>query len=381
MTRGNDLLVRARKLAPQLAERARAAEELRRLPEETVRDMADAGFLEVLVPKSRGGAELDLADLAGIARELGSGCASTGWVAAIYMLHNWVLSLFPEKAQDEVFAERPYAFAPCALAPTGRARPVDGGHRVTGRWSWGTGVMHADWVMVGAPAEAGPTVFLLPAAEVVVHDVWFTSGMRATGSNDIEVRDRFVPAHRAVPLADLVRGAAPGAASHEGAAYRRPLVPMLALAGAAPVLGAAEGLLARFQERLGERVSAYSGTRQADRTGAQIRLGRATAELAAAGLLLDDAIAALQARTGGAGLLERARARLAATQVVATARGVVNDIALAAGASAQLMHMPFQRVQRDVATISGHLAFDLDDTYALYGRVALGLDPGPATLV
>ncbi|MBO2449573.1 acyl-CoA dehydrogenase family protein [Actinomadura barringtoniae] len=384
MASGEELIDRARVLAATLADRAREAEELRRPPDETIADLAAAGFLETLVPKARGGLELDLATLSGISRELGAGCASTGWISAIYMLHNWLIALYPQKAQDEVFAGRPYAFIPCTLAPVGRAEVADGGYRVTGRWSWGTGVMHADWVMVSAMSNAGPLVCLLPAAEAVVHDVWFTSGMRGTGSNDIEVPDRFVPGHRCVPLLDLARGSTPGRDLHDGPAYRWPLVPVLALAGASPILGAAEGLLVTFKERLRERVLAYSGVKQVDRVPAQMRLAKATAELAGARLLLDDAIAALQRTYEGGGrytLADRARSRLVGAQVVTTARNVVNDLCLAAGASAQFEHMPFQRVQRDLATISGHIVYDLDETYAMFGRVDLGLELDAATLV
>ncbi|WP_131740214.1 acyl-CoA dehydrogenase family protein [Actinomadura roseirufa] len=380
----HELIGRARDLAPRLAERARRAEELRRLPAETVEELTAAGFLEALVPQARGGAELDLATVSGVTRELGAGCASTGWVAVIFMLHNWLVSLFPEEAQDEVFADRPHAFVPFTLAPVGTAEPAGGGHRLTGRWSWATGVMHADWVMVGAPGGDGPLVFLLPAREVAVHDVWFSSGMRATGSNDVEVRDRFVPAHRTVSLADLASGGAPGGALYPGAAYRWPMVPVLTLAGASPLLGAAEGLLERFRERLEERVLVYSGGRQAGLVSAQTRLARATAELAAARLLLDDAIGDLQRAHAGGGaytLVERAKARLVASQVVATARTVAADLCVGAGASAQLAHMPFQRVQRDLYTISGHVVYDLDETYALYGKAALGIDLEPGALV
>ncbi|MEU5882277.1 acyl-CoA dehydrogenase family protein [Spirillospora sp. NPDC047279] len=380
----DELIARARELAPGLAERAQAAEEARELPQETIDELTEAGFLEVLVPKARGGRELDLVTLCGISRELGAGCAATGWVTSIYMLHNWLASLFPAKAQEEVFAERPYAYIPCTLAPTGRAEPADGGFQVTGRWSWGTGIMHADWAMVSAMGEAGPLVCLLPVDEVIVHDVWFTSGMRATGSNDIEVAGRFVPAHRVVPLADFGQGAAPGADLHEGPAYRWPSVPVLALAGAAPILGAAEGLLASFKERMLKRVMVYYGTRQADRMSGQIKLAKATAELAAARLLLDDAIGHLQ-RTYEEGreytIADRARARLVGAQVVSTVRGAVNDLCVASGASGQMSHMPFQRVQRDINTISGHVIYDVDETYALFGMIDLGLDPGPAALV
>jgi alkylation response protein AidB-like acyl-CoA dehydrogenase len=388
MEYGDALVRRARDLAPTLTERAQAAEEARRLPDETIGDLASAGLLDVLVPRRFGGGEDDLAVMVAACREIGAGCASTGWLAVIYALHNWMLALFPEQAQREVWADRPYALMPCTLAPTGTATPVDGGHRVTGRWSWGSGVMHADHVMVMALVTAGdavePRLFLLPREDVAVHDVWHTSGMRATGSNDIEVPDRFVPEHRSVPLAALTEGASPGSRIHPGPAYRLPLVPVFALTGAAPVLGVAEGVLARFAERMQGRVMAYTGVRQRDLMSGQMRLARATAALTGARLMLEDAVGHLTATYAAGdryGMPERARARLVAAHVVETARTVVNELCAAGGASVQFTHSPFQRAQRDVNTISAHVVFDPDATYALYGKVALGVEPDPMTLV
>ncbi|SNR23173.1 acyl-CoA dehydrogenase family protein [Actinomadura mexicana] len=387
MEYGDGIVRRVRDLAPAFAERARIAEEARRLPEETIADLASAGLFAMLVPKRFGGAERGFEEMAAACREAGAGCASTGWLSVIYTLHNWMVGLFPERAQAEVWADRPYALIPCVLAPTGTAAPADGGHRVTGRWSWGSGVMHAGHVMVMALVTAGdaiePRLFLLPREEVSVHDVWQTSGMRGTGSNDIEVADVFVPAHRSVPLLDLAEGRSPGSLVHSAALYRTPLVPVFALTGAAPVLGVAEGVLARFAERTRGRVMAYSGERQRETTGAQIRLASATADLAAARLLLEDALGGVvrAVAEGGCDLRRRAGARLVAAHVAGTARRVVNDLCSAAGASAQFTDSPFQRAQRDVNTISGHVVFEPDAAYALYGRIELGLDPGPVTLV
>ncbi|WP_329519102.1 acyl-CoA dehydrogenase family protein [Spirillospora sp. NBC_01491] len=388
MEYGEALLGRARDLAPVLADRARNAEDARRLPDETVADLAGAGLLDVLVPRSLGGAGLGLDALVGACREIGRGCTSTGWVTAVYALHNWMLALFPEQARREVFADRPYTFAPCTLAPTGTAEPVDGGHRVTGRWSWGSGAPHAEWVMVDAIVAAGetvePRIFLIPREDVTVHDVWHTSGMRGTGSNDLEVTDRFVPAHRSVPLRDFVKGTTPGADDHAEPAARWPMVPVLVLAGAAPVLGAAEGTLARFRDRLQERVIAYTGARQRDLMSGQMRLAKSTADLAAARLLLDDAVARLDgtyASGGRFGLPDRAWVRLTGGHVVGTARTAVNELCAAGGASIQFLDSPLQRAQRDINTISGHVVFDLDATYGLFGKVDLGVDPDPTTLV
>ncbi|WP_344276511.1 acyl-CoA dehydrogenase family protein [Actinomadura napierensis] len=385
---GDEIVRRVRELAPVLTERARETEDLRRLPDGTIEDLAGTGLFGMLVPKRFGGAELGFEAMAAACREAGAGCGSTGWLSVIYTLHNWMVALFPEQAQEEVWAERPYALIPCVLAPTGTAEPADGGHRVTGRWSWGSGVMHADHAMVmglvSADGAIEPRLFLLPRADVTVHDVWHTSGMRGTGSNDIEVADVFVPAHRSVPLAALAEGRSPGADVHPAALYRVPLVPVFALTSAAPVLGMAEGVLARFGERMRSRRMAYSGERQRDLMSGQIRLAAATADLAAARLLLEDAlrdVSEAAAAGDGIDLHRRARARLVAAHVAGTARRVVNELCSAAGASTQFADSPFQRAQRDVNTISGHVVFDPDAAYALYGRVELGMDPGPTVLV
>jgi alkylation response protein AidB-like acyl-CoA dehydrogenase len=381
---GDEIVRRVRELAPTLADRARAAEDARRLPDETIADLAATGLFGMLVPERFGGSELGFGAMAAACREAGAGCASTGWLSVIYTLHNWMVALFPEEAQAEVWAERPYALIPCTLAPSGTAEPSGGGHRVTGRWSWGSGVMHAGHVLVMALVTAGdaiePRLFLLPRGEVTVHDVWHTSGMRGTGSNDIEVADVFVPAHRSVPLAELAEGRSPGSRIHPGELYRTPLVPVFALTGAAPVLGVAEGVLARFTERMRGRVLAYTGERQRDQMSGQIRVASATADLAAARLLLEEALGGL-ADDGIREIPRRARARLVAAHVAGTARRVVNELCAAAGASAQFADSPFQRAQRDMNTISTHVVFDQDAAYALYGRVELGMEPGPMTLV
>jgi 3-hydroxy-9,10-secoandrosta-1,3,5(10)-triene-9,17-dione monooxygenase len=222
-----------------LTERARAAEDARRLPDETITDLADSGLFSMLVHKRFGGAELDFEAMATACREVGAACASTGWLSVIYTLHNWMLALFPEEAQKEVWAQRSHTLVPCTLSPTGTAKPVDGGHRLTGRWSWGSGVMHADHVMVMGLVTVDDTIeprlFLLPREDVTVHDVWHTSGMRGTGSNDIEITDTYVPAHRSVPMLDMAEGRSPGSTVHEAALYKTPLVPVFALTGAAPV--------------------------------------------------------------------------------------------------------------------------------------------------
>src|SRR5690349_12899783 len=175
----------------RLGERAHEAEQLRRLPQATIDDLVASGFTDLLVPARFGGRQAAFADILEPVRRMAHGCASSAWTIGFFALHNWMLALFDERAQEEAFATRPF-LAPAPLAPTGRGVPTEGGVRLTGRWSWATGVMHGNWIIVGAlcgsmedpedPAGVYPALALLPATDISIEDVWHTDGMRATGS-------------------------------------------------------------------------------------------------------------------------------------------------------------------------------------------------------
>jgi alkylation response protein AidB-like acyl-CoA dehydrogenase len=125
----------------RLAERAQEAEKLRRLPPATIDDLNASRFTGLLLPVRYGGSQADFPAILDPVRRMAHGCASSAWTIGFYALHNWVLALFDERAQDEAFATRPF-LAPAPLAPTGRGVPTNDGVRLTGRWSWATGVMH-----------------------------------------------------------------------------------------------------------------------------------------------------------------------------------------------------------------------------------------------
>lgn len=370
-----------------LADRAVEAEELRRLPADTVADFRASGLANLLLPARYGGRQADFPAILDPIRMMAHGCPSSAWTLGFYILHNWMLALFEERAQDEVFAAGP-VLCPAPLAPTGRGVPVDGGVRLTGRWSWATGVMDADWIMVGAlcgaDSEIYPALALLPMSDVEVLDVWHTAGMRATGSNDVVVTDVFVPEHRLAKVIDIYGGTAPGAALHDAATYRWPLVPALALVAAMPALGAAESVADLFARRLSERMLAYSGVAQKDQPAAQIRLGDARVRLAALRALLDHTVAGIQdAMAGGAAVprAHRASARAAAAHIVHESRSVIADLLAGAGASAQFLANPMQRAKRDVDVICGHVVFDYDVSRELAGACEVGAKISPIAMI
>lgn len=362
-----------------LADRAAEAERLRRLPAETIREFTASGFTELLVPARYGGEQAAFPSILDPVRRMAHGCASSAWTIGFYALHNWMLALFDERAQEEAFATRPF-LAPAPLAPTGRGVPAPGGVRLTGRWSWATGVMDGNWVIVGAlcgPDDAiYPALALLPIDAVTIEDVWHTDGMRATGSNDVVISDAFVPDHRLVRVADIYTGTAPGAGLHDAGTYRWPMVPALALLAAMPAFGSAERAAEIYAERLSERVLAYEGVMQKDKPIAQARLAEAEVRLRAVRALLADTVSEIEAAVAAGEEVSRpvrGAARLAAAHIVHESRAVIGLLLEASGASAHFVDNPLQRIRRDVDVISGHVVFDYDTSRELAGALRLGM--------
>lgn len=363
----------------RLADRARHAEDLRHLPDATVADLRATGFTELLVPKRFGGEQAAFPELLDPVRRMAHGCTSSAWTIGFYALHNWMLALFGERAQEEAFGTRPF-LAPAPLAPTGRGLPADGGIRLTGRWSWATGVTHGNWLIVGAlcgPDDAPwPALALLPASEAVIDDVWHTDGMRATGSHDVSVTDAFVPEHRLVKVADIYGGTAPGAGLHDSPTYRWPMVPALALLAAMPALGSAERVTELYAGRVAQRVLAYEGRMQKDKPIAQARLAEARVRLRALHGLLDATVGEIETivATGDAVSRQvRGDARLAAAHIVHESRAVIAMLFEASGASVHFLDSPLQRFKRDVDVLSGHVVFDYDTSRELAGALTLGM--------
>ncbi len=362
-----------------LGERAAEAEELRRLPDDTVSDLIASGFTELLVPARFGGQEAPFPDILDPVRRLAHGCTSSAWTIGFLTLHNWMLALFGEQAQQEAFDSRPF-LAPAPLAPTGRGLPADGGIRLSGRWSWATGVMHGNWIIVAALCGPDdgiyPALALLPISAVSVEDVWHTDGMRATGSNDVVATDVFVPEHRLVKVTDIYAGTAPGAGLHDSATYRWPMVPALALLAAMPALGSAERVTESYAQRLAERVLPYEGVMQKDKPIAQAHLAGAQVRLRSLRALLAETVGEIEAIVVAGDSVEkpvRAQARLAAAHIVAESRAVIGELMGAGGASIHFLSSQMQRFKRDVDVLAGHVVFDYDTSRELAGALALGM--------
>jgi 3-hydroxy-9,10-secoandrosta-1,3,5(10)-triene-9,17-dione monooxygenase len=376
-----ELIARVKALVPMLEQHADQAERERKPVDAVMKAIEDTGVYRYFVPKAYGGYEFSLEGFMDLGMALGEGCLSTAWVVTFCMEHNWLLGLYDKEAQDDIFGRQPYIIAPGALAPKGQAVPVEGGYRVSGRWEWGTGVMHADWVMVGAltpgddPQRPELCMYLIPRGEVEVVDTWQMAGMVGTGSNDIEVNDVFVPGHLRVNLMDLRAGESPGAQVHDSPTYRMPMLPVLGLTAAAPAVGCARKAVKLFRERLQGRTVYGTATRQGERGVAQVRMGLVEAAIRETEIQLVT-LAREVSEWGASGEpcpeLERAALRVRIGRVVRNSRDIVRDVVEASGAHAHFLHNPLQRALRDVHTLSCHTVFDLDIAAENYGRLLLG---------
>jgi alkylation response protein AidB-like acyl-CoA dehydrogenase len=339
-----------------------------------------AGLYYHFVPKRFGGLELGVPEFVDEVLPMAEACPSTAWVTSFCMEHNLILALFPEQAQEEIFGSQPYMIAPGAAFPVGTATPVPGGFRVTGRWNYASGVMHADWSMsmvkVDRPDVTDVRWIIVPIDEVEVHDVWHVDGMAGTGSNDISIHDVFVPEHRTLDVAAAGRGEAPGASLYDNPLYAMPLSTFLALTAALPIVGAARGAQRIFLDRVATRVS--SGVKLSDRATVNAVLGDTTvavdvAEMIVRRAALDVMELAAAGRAGDIPARAAIRARL--THATTSCRDAVRLMLDTAGSSAHELSNPLQRIARDVAMGSAHVVHDPLTTAELYGRTMLGLPP------
>ena len=372
------LIARAHGLAEAFARRA-AAEDERRAPlDETIADMIDSGILATLTPRIYCGHELDFATAARIIAILSAANPSAGWVAAFYMGAAWRLNIFPQQAQREIFRDKPYVLSAGPAAPLREVVRVPGGYRISGQTPWGSGSVHAEWIVfmglaTGGDANPAPMAFVVPRAETEVLDTWHIAGMRGTGSNDIQVSDLFVPEYRAVPFVDVLEGTTAGQAVHANPMYQFPFIPFLMVEVVPVVTGILRGATSAFEARVRERQGTISGAKAAAQQATQMRLGRALANADAAETLMEHLIAALKPHPGQRDPVWRSTMKLRGSHITDLCRNGVNDIAKGIGGDGFRDHSPLQRYFRDINVLAVHAFLDIETAAQTSGCLRLGL--------
>ena len=387
-----ELVARAHALIPKLRELQERTESDRRVSDEIFQEMFDAELFRVLLPRRFGGLEYGLDTFVDVAFEIARGCGSTGWVYSITAKYHLFLGMFPGEAQDEVWGEDPRAVTAASFTPTGTVTKVDGGWRLSGKWMFCSGIDNCDWVIVGArlmggePASPEMRGFaLVPTAEFDIEDNWHVVGLAGTGSKNISCADVFVPAHRFLALEDTMSGRPPGAEVNPGDIYRLPLFAAISISLCAPIMGMARGahdeFMAATRARITRGAALSKPAPMAEIPTIQLRLGEAAASIDAARLLVDrDCKEIMATLAAGNELTQEQRARNKGDLGFAAQLSLraVDRLFEASGGGALFRHNRIQRFWRDAHAGAGHISMNWDAVGALYGRVSLGLPPGPA---
>ncbi|WFE30494.1 acyl-CoA dehydrogenase family protein [Solwaraspora sp. WMMD791] len=377
------LVQRATDLLPLLRRNAQWAEEHRRLPDETIEALADAGFFKLRTPLRYGGYECDTRTLVEVAAELGRGDGASSWTTSVYWIPTWMACQFPDEVQDEVFAT-PDVRICGTLSPSAMASPTAGGIVVDGKWGFVSGALHSHWqeiiaVLVDGDNEPMPVMALVPMSDLRVVDDWHTSGLRGTGSVSTVAEQVFVPAARVLPLGMVLQGGSASQRNAESVIYRPPLLPVAAASSVGTMLGLARAGQDIFLERLPERKITYTDyAHQADAPLTHLQLADATVRADEAefhALRLADLVDTKAADGSDWTLLERARARAGVGAACRRARESVEILAGASGGTSIYSSVPMRRVLHDAQSVNLHALMNPDTNAELYGRVLAGLAP------
>jgi len=385
-----DLIERAASIRSILEQSAEDADRLRRLPDVTVQALRDTGLCRLMVPKRFGGYETDIHTYIAVMAELGRGCGATSWVASLINVCAWLASLFPERAQQDVWGAQPDAWVAGSLAPHGDAVPVEGGWRVNGRWMWASGCLHAQWAACGihmTDASGGMAnlgLSLMPMTDLTIEDTWFMAGMKGTGSNTILAKDVFVPEHRFLPYPAAFEGRYRTEFTDE-AVYRVALVPVTVLILIGSQLGIARAALDHTVAHASKRGITHTNyNRQRESTGFQILVADAAMKIDTANLhafrAADDLDRASQARRHP-DLIERARVRTDTALVAKYCREAVELLVSAHGTSSLADANRMQRYWRDVHVASHHAITEWQVNLEIYGKAMLGIEPNITPLI
>jgi alkylation response protein AidB-like acyl-CoA dehydrogenase len=374
--RVTDHLEAIARLAPLIAGHRAAFDSERRLPDAVFDALAEAGLFRLWLPEALGGPQLSPGDFMTVVEAASALDGSVGWLVGNGGGMSRIGGYLPEPVAREFFSN-PRGFVTSATGAVGSAQKVDGGYRVTSRWPFGSGAHHASHFMGLASAKGAdgkdepPLCCYFDRRDVVVHDTWRVSGLRATGSSDFEVRDIFVPEqHTHVLMAPRP--------TQDGILYRLPAVSVFAWTVSVVPLGIARGAMNAFAELASRKARSAVSALLRDREIVQSNYGRADALHRAARAFLIDAMSELTAASaeGGPRLINaRAVLRTACTHAAESAVRIVDLLATETGAAAIFETSPIERFVRDVHAAVKHIAMN-PNNYVVSGRLGLGLDPG-----
>ncbi len=379
-TGSEDPVVAARRLAPLLAANAAETERGRRVVEENVVAMRKAGLFRLLQPRRYGGAAASMATFTDVVAELAGACASSAWVASVANHCAWLTAMYPRPVLDQLWGQDATATVCGVFQALGRAERADGGVRLSGKWPYGSGSLHAGWALLGyaEPGVEGPEsarVALVPMSSLTIEDTWQVSGLKGTGSHTLVAADVFVPAAHSLELDPVMSGSLrdryPGEAS-----FDTPFSMVMCTLAAGPMLGLGRAMLDLTLATIGKRAiytTVYD--KASDAPTVQIQLGEAASLIDSAAMFAErltadaDRHAAASAMPGP---VERARVRMDTAAIALHVARAMELLININGASSFSEKNPVQRMSRDFEVMRRHASVATELSKEHYGRALLG---------
>ena len=375
------VLHRAESLLPLIREHAARGERERRMPEESLKALIDAGVFRLGQPRRYGGAQANIRSTIEASAIVGEADGSTAWLVAIHNLVAFLVGLFGEEAQNDVWADNPDALVGGVFAPTATSVKGKGGYVITGEWHFNSGAWDADWFTLGVPIsdESGGVVdqgiALVPRAEIRHKENWFVAGMSATGSNCVVAEGLFVPDHRMLSVA-RVFGPGGNPEFPDETLYRAAMVPMGVLSICGPQLGMGRAALKLVTEKAHVKPLSYTVfDTQAESAGFQIEVAEAAILIDTAHLHVWRAAADLQDSANNdvtLDLVGRTRIRADCAHAIRSVTRAIDILLSAHGASAFADSNPLQRLWRDSAVGARHAWAVPAVAVESYGKALLG---------
>lgn len=255
----DELVAGAEALVPQIAPYVSRAETERSIPPEVIEMIADAGLFRILQPARWGGFEMSPRVFSKVQTILSRASMSVGWVYGVLGVHNFQMGLFEDQAAHDVWGVNNSVRIASTFQPGGRAQPVEGGYAFSGRWKFASGCDHADWVFLGGLLDGEFLTCLLPREQYSIVDTWYVSGLKGTGSKDIQVTDVVIPEHRVHRSSDGFRCNSPGNKINTGWLYRMPFHQVFIRGITNAAIGGLAGMVEAFQAYAADRVGVVAG--------------------------------------------------------------------------------------------------------------------------
>jgi len=377
-----DLLAGAEQVGKLAEQEAAEAEKNATISQNVVDLMKETQIARMMLPKKYGGPQADLKTFAKVVRKVANYNISAAWLAYLYPLHNMLPAFLPEKGADEVINQGGLI---CDIfAALGKAEQDGDGFRISGKWSFVSGVNYSDWVGVGVMIQFPETekpVYCLPMLKVseveVIHN-WDTFGLRGSGSNQIIADDVYVPMERILRLdqAELTRRPPLEEYDTDYPFYHVPFFPSFYLGFGYMALGGAERILQEFKVLTEKRVRLMDGVRESESPRSQRVLAEMTTDFHIAEGLLDKYVDLLEN-------FEKDGCKTLPSEFFAIRTKAIKicvDIAVRAlltlGGGALYKGGPMELFLRDIMAVATHKTSLYEDAVAAYGKDLFGFESG-----